>query len=129
MITGSGMMAIAHNGDLTTYDKVKKKYLETGAVFQTDSDTELIINILNKYLGQNSDIILSIRATMGEIDGAYALALMVNGRPFGIRDPHGIRPRIIGKPSTPWAGRSSGMSHPARSSRSVRIPSDHICRR
>ena len=97
MITGSGMMAIAHNGDLTTYDKVKKKYLETGAVFQTDSDTELIINILNKYLGQNSDIILSIRATMGEIDGAYALALMVNGRLFGIRDPHGIRPLIIGK--------------------------------
>jgi Glutamine phosphoribosylpyrophosphate amidotransferase len=96
MITGSGMIAIAHNGDLTTYAKVKKKYLDAGAVFQTDSDTELIINILNKYLGQNSDVVLSIRATMGEIDGAYALALMVNGRLFGIRDPHGIRPSSSG---------------------------------
>ncbi len=97
MVTGAGMMAIAHNGDLTTYDRVKKKYLAAGAVFQTDSDTELIITILNKYISQNSDVILSIRATMGEIDGAYALALIAKGRLFGIRDPHGIRPLVIGK--------------------------------
>ncbi|AGI48250.1 amidophosphoribosyltransferase [Thermoplasmatales archaeon BRNA1] len=95
--TGSGQIAVAHNGDLTTYEKVKNKYLEAGEVFLTDSDTELIIKILSKYLKSGSDPILAMRQTMGEIDGAYALALMINGRMFGIRDPHGIRPLVIGK--------------------------------
>lgn len=97
MTTSFGMVAIAHNGDLTNYAKLRQKYLEAGAVFQTDSDTELIINILSKYLGQSNDPVRAIRATMGEIDGAYALALLINNRLFGIRDPHGIRPLVIGK--------------------------------
>ncbi|MCQ2070658.1 MAG: amidophosphoribosyltransferase, partial [archaeon] len=96
MMSSHGMIALAHNGDLTNYADVKKKYLDEGAVFQTDSDTELIINILSRHMGR-MDTIDAIRATMSEIDGAYALSLMINGRLFGIRDPLGIRPLVIGK--------------------------------
>ena len=97
MVASAGMIAVAHNGDITNYDKLKAKYMESGSAFQTSSDTELIIKILSKNLGQNGDYIAAIRATMGEIGCAYALALMINGRLFGIRDPCGIRPLIIGK--------------------------------
>ena len=97
MVASAGMIAVAHNGDITNYDKLKAKYMESGSAFQTSSDTELIIKILSKNLGQNGDYIAAIRSTMGEIGCAYALALMINGRLFGIRDPCGIRPLIIGK--------------------------------
>ena len=97
MTTAFGVVAIGHNGDITNYDNLRKEYLANGAVFQTDSDTELIINIMSKYLGQNSNPILAIRATMSEIDGAYALVLIINDRLFAVRDPHGIRPLILGK--------------------------------
>ncbi len=97
MVASAGMIAVAHNGDITNYDRLKAKYMESGSAFQTSSDTELIIKILSKNLGQNGDYVAAIRSTMGEIGCAYALALMINGRLFGIRDPCGIRPLIIGK--------------------------------
>ena len=97
MTTVFGMIALAHNGDLTNYQKLKSVYMAQGAVFQTDSDTELIINLLSRRMGQDQDPVKAIKAVMSEIDGAYALALLINGRMFGIRDPLGIRPLIIGK--------------------------------
>lgn len=97
MTTAFGMMALAHNGDLTNYGKLKTFYMAQGAVFQTDSDTELIINLLSRNMGSDQDPIRSIKATMNMIEGGFALALMINGRLFGIRDPLGIRPLIIGK--------------------------------
>ncbi|MCQ2085601.1 MAG: amidophosphoribosyltransferase [archaeon] len=97
LTTAFGMMALAHNGDLTNYAKLKTEYMAQGAVFLTDSDTELIINLLSRHMGQDQDPIKAIKAVMAEVDGAYALALMINGRMFGIRDPLGIRPLVIGK--------------------------------
>ncbi len=97
MTTAFGNIALAHNGDLTNYEKLKAVYMAQGAVFQTDSDTELIINLLSRKMGVDLDPVKAIKAVMAEIDGAYALALLINGRLFGIRDPLGIRPLILGK--------------------------------
>ena len=97
MTTAFGMIALAHNGDLTNYEKLKTAYMAKGAAFQTDSDTELIINLISRRMGQDQDPVKAIKAVMSEIEGAYALSLMINGRLFGIRDPLGIRPLCIGK--------------------------------
>ena len=97
MVTASGQIAIAHNGDLTNYEKMKNNLLAQSAVFQTDSDTELIINILSRFLGMGNDHIRALRKTMNEIDGAYALTILINDKLYAVRDPHGIRPLIIGK--------------------------------
>lgn len=97
LLTGAGMIAVAHNGDLTNYEKLKQKCLESGALFQTSSDSELIINIMSRYLRQNNDPVLALRATMSEIDGAYSLAVLVDGRLFGVRDPLGIHPLVLGR--------------------------------
>ncbi len=97
MVTGAGQIAVAHNGDLTNYEHKKNVLLSQNAVFQTDSDTELIINILSRFLGMGNDPIRALRKTMGEIDGAYALTILINGSLYAVRDPHGIRPLILGR--------------------------------
>ncbi|AIZ56707.1 glutamine--fructose-6-phosphate aminotransferase [Candidatus Methanoplasma termitum] len=95
--TSFGVVAIAHNGDITNYKELKEKYLATGISFLTDSDSELVTKILSKYMLQSSDPIRSMKNMMMELEGAYALAIMINDRLFGIRDPYGLRPLCIGK--------------------------------
>lgn len=92
-----GTVAIAHNGDITNAQTLKEKYLVQGWSFVTDSDSEMVAKILAKYLVQKDDVVEAIRAMMGELDGAYALTIMVNDRLFGVRDPYGFRPLCVGK--------------------------------
>jgi amidophosphoribosyltransferase len=94
-----GTIALAHNGAITNYQELKKKYLDTGWSFLTDSDSELISKIIAKHLIQNNDPVKAIRSTMGEIEGAYSLTLLYNNRVFGVRDPYGFRPLCVG-----WLG-------------------------
>ena len=91
-----GTISVAHNGDLTNFKELKQKYLEQGWSFLSDSDSELIAKILAKHLRQTDDIAKAIRSTMGEIEGAYSLTILVNDRLFGVRDPYGFRPLCIG---------------------------------
>ncbi|MCK9323320.1 MAG: amidophosphoribosyltransferase [Candidatus Methanomethylophilaceae archaeon] len=95
--TNFGIVAIAHNGDITNYTELKEKYLEAGTSFLTDSDTELVIKILSKYMAQYCDPVKAMRAMIGELDGSYALTILINDRLFGVRDPYGFRPLCIGK--------------------------------
>ena len=92
-----GTIAIAHNGDITNFAKLKDEYMKKGWSFLTDSDSEMVARILSKYLTQTEDFIDAIRATMKELDGAYSLTIMIKDRIFGVRDPYGFRPLCIGK--------------------------------
>ncbi len=95
--TTNGAISTAHNGDITNYDELRKSYLEAGWSFLSNSDSEVITKILGKYLNQFNDPVKAIRATMGELKGAYALAIEINDRVFGVRDPYAFRPLCIGK--------------------------------
>lgn len=92
-----GTVAIAHNGDITNYHDLRERYFEQGWSFLTDSDSEIIARILSKHLYSADGPFDAIRNMMSELDGAYALAIMINDRLFGVRDPHGLRPLCIGK--------------------------------
>ena len=92
-----GTLTIAHNGDITNFRDLKEDYMKQGWSFLTDSDSEMIAKIISKYISQTEDIVTAIREAMGELDGAYSLAIMVNDRIFGVRDPYGFRPLCIGK--------------------------------
>ncbi|MCL2786082.1 MAG: amidophosphoribosyltransferase [Methanomassiliicoccaceae archaeon] len=92
-----GVLAASHNGALTNHNELKKKYLEAGWSFSTDSDSEIIAKIIAKYLTQNNDPVKAIRSTMTELEGAYSLTILFNSRVFGVRDPYGFRPLCIGK--------------------------------
>ena len=95
--TSFGVVAIAHNGDITNYAELKEKYLTSGMLFLTDSDSELVTKILGKYMVQYNDPIKAMKSMMGELEGSYAISILINDRLFGVRDPYGIRPLCIGE--------------------------------
>lgn len=93
-----GTVSIAHNGDLTNAAELRKKYLNEGWSFLTDTDAEIMARLLSKHLAQTGgDYVRAIRGMMSEIDGAYTLAVLINDRVFGVRDPCGFRPLCIGE--------------------------------
>ncbi len=93
----SGMLSVAHNGDITNFSVLRDEYMREGRTFLTDSDSELILKLISKHLSEDPDIVKAIRAAMGELDGAYSLAVLYNGRVFAARDPFGFHPICLGK--------------------------------
>ena len=90
-----GMVALAHNGNLTNASQLRHSLAATGSVFQTSTDTEVIVNLIARY-GQ-STIEESLMKCMIDIKGAYSLVVMTEDKLIGVRDPFGVRPLCIGK--------------------------------
>ena len=89
-----GGIAIAHNGNLTNTQKLKSQLIDSGAIFQSTSDTEVILHLLSTSKGEFIDrLIYSLKS----LSGAYSLLLMSRDSLIGIRDPFGIRPLVLGK--------------------------------
>lgn len=90
-----GMLALAHNGSLTNASQLRQSLAATGSVFQTATDTEVMVNLIARY-GQ-STIEESLMKCMIDIKGAYSLVVMTEDKLIGVRDPFGVRPLCIGK--------------------------------
>lgn len=90
-----GMIALAHNGNLVNAGELRIRLANLGAVFQTTTDTEIIVNLLARY-GQDS-LEDALAKSMIDIKGAYALVIMTEDKLIGMRDPLGIRPLCLGK--------------------------------
>lgn len=91
----SGNIAIAHNGNLTNAKKLRKKLVEEGAIFQTTSDTEVILHLIARSKLNNQ--IEQIIEALQQVEGAYSLVLLTDDKLIAARDPHGFRPLSIGK--------------------------------
>jgi amidophosphoribosyltransferase len=91
----SGGIAIAHNGNLCNAIHLRKELVKNGSIFQTTSDTETIVQLIAK--SKRSKTIDKIIDALFQIQGGYALTILTNKQLIGIRDPHGIRPLVIGK--------------------------------
>lgn len=90
-----GMMALAHNGNLTNALELREELGKNGAVFQTTIDSEVIINLITRY--RRDSLEDALVKTMMDLRGAYALVIMAEDKLFGLRDPHGVRPLCIGR--------------------------------
>jgi len=90
-----GMMALAHNGNLTNAVGLREELGGRGTVFQTTIDSEVILNMIAHYRTYNLED--AIIKTMLDLKGAYALLIMAEDKIIGVRDPLGIRPLCIGK--------------------------------
>jgi amidophosphoribosyltransferase len=90
-----GGISIAHNGNITNAIHIREKMVQDGAVFQTTSDTETIVQLIAK--SRRVKIIDKIIDTIFQIQGGYALVMLTNKKLIGVRDPFGIRPLVIGK--------------------------------
>ena len=90
-----GMMAVAHNGNLVNTESLRRRLENAGSVFQTTTDTEVIINLIARH---SSDPLAEaiIKAT-GDLKGSYSLLIMTKDTLIGVRDPFGVRPMCLGK--------------------------------
>jgi amidophosphoribosyltransferase len=90
-----GAICIAHNGNLVNSFKLRQ-YLEmTGSIFQTTTDSELIIHLMARAKSQNLEE--SMIYSLKRIKGAYSLVMMDRDNLIGVRDPFGFRPLCLGK--------------------------------
>ena len=92
---GFGSFAIAHNGNLINAERLRTSLVETGSLFQSTTDTEVIIHLVARS-HQNEPVDRLIEA-LQQVAGAYALVSVVDDKLIGVRDPNGIRPLVLGQ--------------------------------
>ncbi len=92
-----GDVALGHNGDLVNSAELRDRLENEGWAFFSTTDTELMIRLVVTELKDLDDPIKAIRSALRRVEGGYAFTLMIGTRVFGIRDPLGIRPLVLGK--------------------------------
>lgn len=90
-----GSLALAHNGNLINAKELRDELENSGAIFQTSIDSEIIASLVAKH--RSGSIIEGIKKTMALLKGSYALVIMTPEKLIGVRDPKGIRPIALGK--------------------------------
>ncbi len=90
------MFALAHNGNLLNALEVRKELEESGAIFQTSSDSEVFIHLISRLLPHYTVEEAIMKATE-RVVGAYCLLILYKGKLIVLRDPHGFHPLIMGK--------------------------------
>lgn len=90
-----GHIALAHNGNLINARELRSELENSGAIFQTTIDSEIIASLIAKH--STNGIITAITKTMAELKGSYALVILTPDMLIGVRDPKGIRPIALGR--------------------------------
>ena len=98
--TARGPVAIAHNGNLTNAETLRRDMERDGAIFQSNSDTEVILHLLARApVGPFED---QITHALGQVKGAYSLLILTPDTIYAVRDPYGFRPLTIGRLGEGW---------------------------
>ena len=95
-----GGFAVAHNGNLTNALTVRADLIQSGAICQSTSDTEVILHLISR--SKKRRIVERFVDALLQIEGAYALACITNDMMIGARDPIGIRPLVLGRLGEAW---------------------------
>src|SRR4029077_4368424 len=95
-----GKLALGHNGNLTNAREVRRRLEHRGSIFQTTSDTEVIVHLIARSAARNLSGALADALNPGE--GAYSLVLLTRDEIFAIRDPRGFRPLNLGRIDGTW---------------------------
>jgi amidophosphoribosyltransferase len=90
-----GKIAIAHNGNLINAIELRTALEEEGSIFQTTSDSEVIVHLLAR--SKKEDLVEGLCEILPKVKGAYSLLFLDPKRIIAIRDPLGIRPLCLGK--------------------------------
>lgn len=91
-----GSISIAHNGNLVNAAELRAELDAAGSIFQTSSDTEVIIHLMAK--AREPDVLGKLKSALTRVRGAYSLILLSSdGKMIGVRDPNGFRPLVLGR--------------------------------
>ncbi len=114
-----GSIAVAHNGNLVNYWGLRSVLEGEGRAFMTDSDTEIIAQLLSTIL-MNNDIIDALRILDSKLVGSYALVILYNDTLIAYRDPLGIRPLCVGESEFGYVIASESCALDATGARIIR---------
>lgn len=96
-----GGAAMAHNGNITNAEALRRELIERGAIFQSSSDSECIIHLMARSLQRN--IPDRMEDALRRVEGAFSVVAMTETQLIGVRDPLGVRPLVLGKVADGWA--------------------------
>ena len=95
-----GGLAICHNGNLTNSYQLRSQLVRRGSLFQSTSDTEVIIHLIATSLRRS--VLERMVDALRQVEGAYSLVALSKEGLIGVRDPLGVRPLVLGKLGSAW---------------------------
>jgi amidophosphoribosyltransferase len=90
-----GQIALAHNGNITNAHEIRSHLEGLGSIFQTTSDTEVIVHLIARSKEETLESAMS--DSLRRIEGAFSLVMLTPDRIFAARDPRGFRPLVMGR--------------------------------
>ena len=93
--SNKGMIALAHNGNLTNAQDIRARMEGQGSIFQTTSDTEVIVHLIAQ--SREHTLPEAIADALRRVEGAFSLVIISPDRIFAARDPRGFRPLAMGR--------------------------------
>ena len=77
-VSNNGKIALVHNGIIENYDTIKKSLEDKGFTFQSETDTEVLVNLIQYFMDANAetDFPTAVRYALNEVYGAYAITVM-----------------------------------------------------
>jgi len=90
-----GPLALSHNGNLTNARELRDLLTREGAIFQSDSDSEVIVHLIARSRRESASG--QIDDALSQLTGAFSLALVVGDSLYAARDPMGFRPLVLGR--------------------------------
>jgi amidophosphoribosyltransferase len=90
-----GGFALAHNGNLTNALALRRELVARGSLFQSTSDTEVIVHLM--ATSEFHSVVDRLTDALRRVEGAYSLVALTDSCVIGVRDPLGVRPLVIGR--------------------------------
>jgi len=90
-----GGLAICHNGNLTNSYQLRRQLVRRGSLFQSTSDTEVIVHLIATSLKET--VVDRLIDALRLVQGAYSLVAISQHEVIGVRDPLGVRPLVLGR--------------------------------
>ncbi|MHB9156213.1 MAG: amidophosphoribosyltransferase [Endomicrobiales bacterium] len=103
-----GLVALAHNGNLINAPEWRSKLEKEGAIFQTTSDSEVILHLIARANGRPLEE--AVHYALSKLKGAYSLLLMTPQKLIAVRDPWGVRPLCVGRLDRGWVAASESCA-------------------
>ncbi len=95
-----GGAAIAHNGNLTNAEAIRRELIERGSIFQSSSDSECIIHLMARSIQRS--ISERLKDALRRVEGAFSVIAMTRTKLIGVRDRLGVRPLVLGRVGDGW---------------------------
>jgi amidophosphoribosyltransferase len=96
-----GGAAIAHNGNITNAEAIRRELIERGSIFQSSSDSECIIHLMARSIQKTHAE--RLKDALRRVEGAFSIVAMTRTKLIGVRDALGVRPLVLGRLGDGWA--------------------------